>query len=214
MSNQILHENEGSPGTLCANTPGASLDASGAIARKVRRHLLPFLFILYVIAYLDRINVGFAALTMNHELGLTSQQYGLLSGIFFWGYFLFEVPSNLILERIGARVWIARILITWGIVSLATGFAQSAMQLYVARFLLGIAEAGFFPGILLYLTYWFRQRDLAQHHRTVHDGPAGRKHRRRPDFRLDTRAPARLGTQQLALGADTRGAAGHPRRRA
>jgi len=135
---------------------------SAAVARKIRRHLLPFLFVLYVIAYLDRINVGFAALTMNHELGLSSQQYGLLSGIFFWGYFLFEVPSNLLLERLGARAWIARILVSWGIVSLATAFAHSAAQLYAARFLLGVAEAGFFPGILMYLTYWFRQREMAQ----------------------------------------------------
>ncbi len=133
-----------------------------AIARKIRRRLLPLLFVLYVVASLARVNVGFAALTMNHELGLSSEQYGLLSGMFFWGYFLFEVPSNLILDRIGARIWIARILITWGVVALATGFAHGAMQLYVARFLLGIAEAGFFPGMLLYLTYWFRQRDLAQ----------------------------------------------------
>src|SRR5258708_29685947 len=168
VSNQTLHENGSSSGTLCATPLGASLDVSGAVARKVRRHLLPFLFMLYVIAYLDRINVGFAALTMNHELGITSQQYGLLSGIFFWGYFLFEVPSNLILERMGARVLIARILISWGVVSLATRFAQSVMQLYIARFLLGIAEAGFFPGILLYLTYWFAgddsQRDRPLHH--------------------------------------------------
>jgi MFS transporter, ACS family, tartrate transporter len=137
-------------------------DVDGAIARTIRRNLLPFLFVLYVIAYLDRINIGFAALTMNHELGLSSGQYGLLSGIFFWGYFLFEVPSNLILERIGARVWIARILVSWGVVSLATAFAQSAQQLYLARFLLGVAEAGFFPGIVMYLTYWFRQRELPQ----------------------------------------------------
>jgi MFS transporter, ACS family, tartrate transporter len=137
-------------------------DVHGAIARTIRRHLLPFLFVLYVIAYLDRINVGFAALTMNQELGLSSEQYGLLSGIFFWGYFLFEVPSNLILERIGARVWIARILVSWGVVSLATAFAQNAQQLYLARFLLGVAEAGFFPGIMMYLTYWFKQRELAQ----------------------------------------------------
>jgi ACS family tartrate transporter-like MFS transporter len=133
-----------------------------AIARTIRRNLLPFLFVLYVIAYLDRINIGFAALTMNQELGLSSEQYGLLTGIFFWGYFLFEVPSNLILERIGARVWIARILVSWGVVSLATAFVQSAQQLYLARFLLGVAEAGFFPGILMYLTHWFRQRELAQ----------------------------------------------------
>jgi ACS family tartrate transporter-like MFS transporter len=140
----------------------ASAAVHDAIARKIRRRLLPLLFVLYVVAYLDRINVGFAALTMNHELGLSSGQYGLLSGMFFCGYFLFELPSNLILERIGARVWIARILISWGVVALATGFAHSATQLYLARFLLGVAEAGFFPGILLYLTYWFRQRDQAQ----------------------------------------------------
>jgi MFS transporter, ACS family, tartrate transporter len=143
-------------------TAVAAQDVHGAIARKIRRHLLPFLFVLYLIAYLDRINIGFAALTMNHELGLSSEQFGLLSGIFFWGYFLFEVPSNLILERIGARVWIARILVSWGVVSLATAFAHSAQQLYLARFLLGVAEAGFFPGIMMYLTYWFRQRELAQ----------------------------------------------------
>lgn len=132
------------------------------IARKVRRHLLPLLFVLYVVAYLDRINVGFAALDMNRELGLSSEQYGLLSGIFFWGYFLFEIPSNLILHRTGARIWIARILLTWGVIALLTGFVHSALQLYAARFILGVAEAGFFPGILYYLTYWFRQRQQAE----------------------------------------------------
>lgn len=149
------------PAPVGAAVMSAPMSSVGVTSRAIRRHLLPFLFLLYVIAYLDRINVGFAALTMNEELRLSSQQYGLLSGIFFWGYFLFEVPSNLILERIGARVWIARILITWGIVSFATAFAQNAPQLYIARFLLGVAEAGFFPGIVLYLTYWFRQRELA-----------------------------------------------------
>lgn len=132
------------------------------LARKVRRHLLPMLFVLYVVAYLDRINVGFAALEMNRELGLSSEQYGLLSGIFFFGYFLFEIPSNLILHRTGARRWIARILLTWGLVALLTGFVRSAPQLYAARFLLGVAEAGFFPGILYYLSYWFPQRQQAQ----------------------------------------------------
>ena len=131
-------------------------------ARKVRRHLLPLLFVLYVVAYLDRINVGFAALDMNRELGLSSEQFGLLSGIFFCGYFLFEIPSNLILHRVGARTWIARILLTWGVVAMLTGFAQNASQLYVARFLLGVAEAGYYPGILYYLSYWFRQREQAQ----------------------------------------------------
>ena len=115
-----------------------------------------------VIAFLDRINIGFAALTMNKDLALTSQQFGLLSGIFFFGYFIFEIPSNLLLHRIGARVWIARILISWGIVAVATGFVQTAFHLYILRFLLGVAEAGYFPGIVLYLTYWFRQRQLAQ----------------------------------------------------
>jgi ACS family tartrate transporter-like MFS transporter len=132
------------------------------LARKVRRHLLPLLFVIYVVAYLDRINVGFAALDMNRELGLSSEQYGLLSGIFFWGYFLFEVPSNLVLHRTGARTWIARILVSWGLIAALTGLAHSALQLYVARFFLGAAEAGCFPGILYYLTYWFPQRQQAQ----------------------------------------------------
>ena len=115
-----------------------------------------------MVAFIDRINLGFAALTMNRELAITSQQFGFAAGIFFWGYFLFEVPSNLILHKIGARVWIARILITWGAVATLTGFVQSANQLYIARFALGLAEAGYFPGIVLYLGYWFRQREKAQ----------------------------------------------------
>lgn len=133
-----------------------------ATLRKLRIRLLPFLFVLYIVAFLDRVNIGFAALTMNRELAIASQQFGLAAGIFFWGYLLFEVPSNLILHKIGARVWIARILITWGAVATLTGFVQSAHQLYLARFLLGLAEAGYFPGILLYLGYWFRQREKAQ----------------------------------------------------
>ena len=128
----------------------------------MRRHLLPLLFVLYVVAYLDRINVGFAALDMNRELGLSSEQYGLLSGIFFLGYFLFEIPSNLILHRTGARIWIARILLTWGLIALLTGFVRNAWELYAARFLLGVAEAGFFPGMLYYLSHWFPQRQQAQ----------------------------------------------------
>ena len=108
-----------------------------------------------MVAFIDRINLGFAALTMNHELAITSQQFGFAAGIFFWGYFLFEIPSNLMLHKIGARVWIARILITWGAVATLTGFVQSANQLYVARFALGLAEAGYFPGIVLYLAIGF-----------------------------------------------------------
>jgi MFS transporter, ACS family, tartrate transporter len=133
-----------------------------ATIRKLRIRLLPFLLALYVVAFIDRINLGFAALTMNRELAITSQQFGFAAGIFFWGYFLFEIPSNLILHKIGARVWIARILITWGAVATLTGIVQSANQLYIARFALGLAEAGYFPGIVLYLGYWFRQREKAQ----------------------------------------------------
>ncbi|GAC1438663.1 MAG: MFS transporter [Terriglobales bacterium] len=129
---------------------------------KLRIRILPFLCLLYLVAFLDRINISFAALTMNEELAITSQQFGLLAGIFFFGYFLFEIPSNLLLHKIGARAWIARILISWGIVAMLTAFVHSMHQLYLLRFLLGAAEAGFFPGIVLYLTYWFRQRDQAQ----------------------------------------------------
>ena len=140
----------------------ASAAIEARTIRKVRARIIPFVFILFVIAVLDRNNIGFAALTMNKELGITSQQYGFIAGIFFFGYFIFEIPSNLLLHRIGARVWIARILITWGIVTVVSGFARTAHELYAARFLLGFAEAGYFPGILLYLTYWFRQQHLAQ----------------------------------------------------
>ena len=129
---------------------------------KVRMRIIPFVFLLYIISFLDRINIGFAALTMNKELAITSKQFGLVAGIFFFGYFLFEIPSNLLLHKLGARIWIARILITWGILATLTGLVNSVQQLYVVRFLLGLAEAGYFPGIALYLTYWFRQRDQAQ----------------------------------------------------
>jgi MFS transporter, ACS family, tartrate transporter len=140
----------------------ASSEIETRTIRKLRLRIIPFVFLLYVIAYLDRINIGFAALTMNKELAITSQQFGFLAGIFFFGYFIFEVPSNLLLHKIGARVWIARILITWGTVAVLTAFVQTIRQLYAARFLLGLAEAGYFPGIVLYLTYWFRQREQAQ----------------------------------------------------
>jgi MFS transporter, ACS family, tartrate transporter len=143
-----------------------SFSRSGTIGtttiRKLKIRLLPFLFVLYVVAFLDRVNIGFAALTMNRELAITSQQFGFAAGIFFWGYFLFEIPSNLMLHKIGARIWITRILITWGVVATLTGFVQSANQLYIARFMLGLAEAGYWPGIVLYLGYWFRQREKAQ----------------------------------------------------
>jgi MFS transporter, ACS family, tartrate transporter len=142
--------------------PIAPSSIEGRTIRKLRIRILPFILILYIVAFLDRINIGFAALTMNAELGITSQQFGFLVGVFFISYSLFEIPSNLILHKVGARIWIARILIVWGLVAALSGLVHTVHQLYVARFLLGMAEAGYFPGILLYLTYWFRQQEQAQ----------------------------------------------------
>ncbi len=135
-------------------TPASSLLEQRAI-RKITWRLIPFLMLLYFVAFLDRINIGFAALTMNKEVGLTSQMFGLGAGIFFLGYFLFEVPSTVILHNLGARFWIGRVMITWGLVSVAMAFTRGPISFYVLRFLLGLAEAGFFPGIILYLSYWF-----------------------------------------------------------
>jgi ACS family tartrate transporter-like MFS transporter len=134
----------------------------GSVLAKTRRRLIPFLFLLYIVAYLDRINVGFAALQMNQALGFSSTVYGFGAGIFFLGYVLFEIPSNVILARVGARVWIARIMITWGLVSSAMMFVRNAQGFYILRFLLGVAEAGFFPGIIFYLTRWFPSRERAR----------------------------------------------------
>jgi ACS family tartrate transporter-like MFS transporter len=126
-----------------------------AVFRKVGLRLIPFMMVLYLVAFLDRVNIGFAALTMNKDLGLTPTIFGWGAGIFFFGYFVFEVPSNVILEKVGARKWIARIMISWGIVSVAMAFTQGSLSFYVLRFLLGVAEAGFLPGMILYLTYWY-----------------------------------------------------------
>lgn len=130
--------------------------------RKVTRRLLPFLVLLYFFAFLDRVNVGFAALTMNKDLGLSSYAYGWAAGIFFIGYFIFEVPSNLALAKTGARVWLARILISWGLISACGAFVNGPTRFMVLRFVLGAAEAGFFPGVILYLTFWFPSRYRAQ----------------------------------------------------
>jgi len=125
------------------------------VIAKVSRRFIPFLILCYFLSYLDRVNIGFAALTMNKDIGLSSTAFGLGASIFFLGYFLFEVPSNLILEKTGARIWIARIMITWGILSIGHAFIWNDRSFYVLRFIFGVAEAGFFPGIILYLTYWF-----------------------------------------------------------
>jgi MFS transporter, ACS family, tartrate transporter len=125
------------------------------VIRKVAWRLIPFLVALYFVAFLDRVNVGFAALTMNADLGFSPAVFGLGAGIFFLGYTLFEVPSNVILARVGARIWIARIMITWGLLSAGTALVSGPTSFYVVRFLLGVAEAGFFPGIIYFLTCWF-----------------------------------------------------------
>ena len=124
--------------------------------RKVYWRILPFTGLLYFICYLDRVNVGFAALTMRHDLGLSQAALGLGMGTaFFLGYFILEVPSNVILHKVGARLWIARIMITWGLCSGATAFVSGEWSFYTVRFLLGLSEAGFFPGMILFFTYWF-----------------------------------------------------------
>jgi MFS transporter, ACS family, tartrate transporter len=131
------------------------------VLRKITWRIVPFIMLLYFVAFIDRVNIGFASLTMNKDIGLSPTVYGFGAGIFFWGYFLFEVPSNIILHKVGARIWIARVMITWGIVSAAMAFVQGPTSFYVLRFLLGVAEAGFFPGIILYLSYWFPARQRA-----------------------------------------------------
>jgi len=140
----------------------ASPDAAARVLPRVTRRLVSFAFICYVIAYIDRVNVGFVSTILQRELGLSNQAYGFGAGLFFFGYFLFEIPSNLILERVGARRWIARIMIVWGFVSMATIFVTGERSFYLLRFLLGLAEAGFFPGIVLYLTYWIPARERAR----------------------------------------------------
>ncbi|WP_233505940.1 MFS transporter [Rhodoferax lacus] len=145
--------------------PQSRTDASSmeeSVYSKVSWRLIPFLFLCYVVSYLDRVNVGFAKLQMLSDLKFSDTVYGLGAGIFFIGYFLFEVPSNIILSKVGARVWIARIMATWGVISSAMMFVTDAQMFYVLRFLLGISEAGFFPGIILYLTYWYPARRRAR----------------------------------------------------
>lgn len=130
--------------------------------RKIYWRLLPLAIVTYLLCYVDRINVGFAALTMRGDLHMSATQFGFASGIFFWGYFIFEVPSNIILEKVGARLWIARIMISWGLLAAATAFATGATSFAVLRFLLGLAEAGFMPGLVLYFTYWLPSNHQAR----------------------------------------------------
>jgi len=132
------------------------------IMNKIRWNIVPYIMLLYIIAMLDRVNIGFAALDMNKELGISATVYGLLAGIFFVSYFFFEVPSNVLMHKVGARRWIARILITWGLVVVFMGAARSPTHIGILRFLLGVAEAGFYPCIILYFTFWFPAKHLAK----------------------------------------------------
>ncbi len=133
-----------------------------AVLAKAAWRLIPVMCLMYVASFLDRGNVGFAALTMNRDLGFSPEVYGLGSGIFFWGYFLFEVPSNLMLEKVGASAWMCRIMLTWGLLSMACAFVSGPVSFVVLRFLLGVAEAGLYPGMILYMTYWFPQATRAR----------------------------------------------------
>jgi MFS family permease len=137
-----------------AEAPRTEEAVAASAVRRIARRIIPYLMLCYLVSYIDRVNVGFAAFQMNADLGLSPSQFGIAGGIFFVAYFLFEIPSNLALEFFGARRWIARIMITWGLIGTAMAFATGATSLYALRFLMGAAEAGFFPGIILYLTYW------------------------------------------------------------
>jgi ACS family tartrate transporter-like MFS transporter len=145
-----------------ADPLNAAADEGRRILRRVAWRLIPLLGLSYIAAYLDRINVGFAALQMNQDLRLGALAYGTGAGIFFLGYVLFEIPSNLMLQRFGARRWIARIMVSWGLVSMAMALVRDEWSFYLLRFLLGVAEAGFFPGVVLYLTCWFPARERAR----------------------------------------------------
>jgi ACS family tartrate transporter-like MFS transporter len=149
-------------GTRNLDTTTSVTGVAERARKRIARRLLPYLFFLYIIAYLDRVNLSYAALDMTGALGFTPEIYGLGAGIFFLGYFLLEIPGAILVERWSARAWIARIMISWGIVAVFTGFIRTPHQFYAIRFLLGAAEAGFFPGIVVYLSHWFRYEDRAR----------------------------------------------------
>jgi ACS family tartrate transporter-like MFS transporter len=150
----VVIVNEGPAVSVAAETSTELTADRNRVMAKVARRIVPYIFICYIVNYLDRFNVSFAALEMSSDLGFSDMVYGLGASMFFVGYVFFEIPSNLIMEKVGARIWIARIMITWGVVSTCMAFVKTASGFYLLRFLLGVAEAGFFPGMILYLTYW------------------------------------------------------------
>src|SRR5262252_5863153 len=145
-----------------ATTNSGPADIGQRVRRRVAYRLLPFVFLLYVVNYIDRVNVSFANLRMSADLGFTDRIYGLSVGMFYLTYVLFEIPGAIIVERWSARKWIGRIMISWGIVTILTGFVQTTTQFYIARFLLGAAESSFFPGMIVYLTHWFCSQDRSR----------------------------------------------------
>jgi MFS family permease len=166
MSAKNSDERPGASSGFAAQQGGAATDAFGAFEKavysKVTWRLIPYLFACYILAYVDRVNVGFAKLQMQQDLRMSDTVYGIGAGIFFVGYFLFEVPANVMLQKLGARRWLGPIMIAWGIVSCCTIFARGAFSFYALRFLLGIVECGFFPGVIYYLTYWFTRKQRAR----------------------------------------------------
>ena len=185
----------------CANDAAAD---GRHILRRVRRRLIPFAFICYVVAYIDRVNIGFAANELQRDLGLSSTQYGFGAGLFFLSYCLFEIPSNLILERVGARRWLARIMIGWGLVSMGTMFITDVRTFMAARALLGIAEAGFFPGMVLYLTYWIPATDRARTGALFMMAASGGRDRRRTGLAGAAEAGWRARPPRLAVAVPDR----------
>ena len=155
--------------------------------------------LLYFVSFLDRVNVGFAAFSMNQAIGLTSSAFGFGSGIFFLGYVMFQVPANLIMMRVGARVWIARVVIVWGLVSVASAFVVGPHSFYTLRFLLGLAESGFFPGTIFYLSLWFPARERAAGNCGVHGRRAALDGNRLADFRSADGVAEILGPDELAV---------------
>lgn len=144
------------------STPSSDVGLEDKLYRKVTLRIVPVLLLSFIAAYLDRVNIGFAKIDMQGDLGHSDVVYGFGAGIFFLGYFFFEIPSNIILHRVGAKIWMARIMVTWGVISGAMAFVKAEWQFYLVRFLLGVAEAGFFPGVILYLTYWYPSRRRAR----------------------------------------------------
>jgi D-galactonate transporter len=147
---------------LSTDAAAAAIKKSDAIYRKITMRLMPYLFFCYILAFINRVNVGFAKLQMQQDLGMSDAVYGVAAGIFFIGYFLFEVPCNIMMQKVGARLWLGPIMILWGIVSVCTMFVTSATSFYTLRFLLGVVESGFFPGVILYLTYWYTGKHRAK----------------------------------------------------